>query len=312
MAAAGCMHVLVGLESVNEASLGRRTNGRTTPRAMLRPYGRSTVRHSRERVMIVGFDNDTLAEFDRIHEFMNAADLWYVNLNLLDAIPGTELHRRIVRRAGGATGPTVHGRHVPHNQLQPYVAVGPFRRLLKYHARNLLLGRPASAHRPLFSSGWFLRPEHNRDIHASDKIECLSQCSGDSLCAANPPNDGCSWNCSGLSGCEKYLRKRSSSSFSRWRESTAVCRHTAAASGVARADCGRDSGPFSRRRHPVPSETMGCRPRHAPTHLVYYYNESPIFSLPTRLNVTDLCMPCVAGSHRNAGWRREVDPVCAR
>jgi radical SAM superfamily enzyme YgiQ (UPF0313 family) len=172
MAAAGCMHVLVGLESVNEASLGeahKRQNNAARYAEAIRKINNAGIHVNAS--MIVGFDNDTLAEFDRIHEFMNAADLWYVNLNLLDAIPGTALHQRIAaqgrwcgrpNRFTGGMFPTIRYMHMSQSDLfDAYLNT-----MRAIYSWEDLLPRIVR----LFSSGWYLRPERNKDIHAFDKI----------------------------------------------------------------------------------------------------------------------------------------------
>ncbi len=172
MAAAGCMHVLVGLESVNEASLGeahKRQNNIEKYANAIRAINRAGIQVNAS--MIVGFDNDTLDEFDRIGEFLHAANLWYVNLNLLDAIPGTALKDRIEAqgrwcdRPGELTGgmfPTIRYMHMSQLDLFDRY-LGALRTLYSW---DDLLPRIVR----LFETGWFLRAEHNRDISTFDKI----------------------------------------------------------------------------------------------------------------------------------------------
>ena len=121
--------------------------------------------------MIVGFDNDTLDEFDKIHDFIHAAGLWYINLNILDAIPGTKLHRRIVEegrwvnrpnRFTGGMFPTIKYKHMSQADLFD-----------KYMETMRLLYSWDDLHDRivgLFSSGSFSRPERNPDIPLADKI----------------------------------------------------------------------------------------------------------------------------------------------
>jgi radical SAM superfamily enzyme YgiQ (UPF0313 family) len=172
MAAAGCMHVLVGFESVNDASLGeahkRHNNAARFAQAI------STINRAGIQVnasMIVGFDNDTIAEFGRIREFLHAADAWYVNLNLLDAIPGTALYKRIVsegrwcNRESSLTGgmfPTFRYK----NMSQTEIFDAYFKTLRVIYSWEDLLPRIVR----LFSTGWFTRPEHNKDVGILDKI----------------------------------------------------------------------------------------------------------------------------------------------
>ncbi len=172
MAAAGCMHVLVGLESVNEASLGeahKRQNNIERYAEAIRTIHRAGIQVNVS--MIVGFDNDTLAEFARIREFLHAADVWYVNLNILDAIRGTALFRRIVsegrwcnreNRLTGGMFPTFRYKNMSQTEL--FGAY--FETLRAVYSWDDLLPRIAR----LFATGWFTRPERNRDIRVRDKL----------------------------------------------------------------------------------------------------------------------------------------------
>jgi radical SAM superfamily enzyme YgiQ (UPF0313 family) len=172
MAAAGCMHLLVGFESVNEASLDEAHKRQNN----IEKYTGAIARIHKAGIhvcasMIVGFDNDTLDEFDKIHDFIHAAGLWYINLNILDAIPGTKLHRRIVEegrwvnrpnRFTGGMFPTIKYKHMSQADLFD-----------KYMETMRLLYSWDDLHDRivgLFSSGSFSRPERNPDIPLADKI----------------------------------------------------------------------------------------------------------------------------------------------
>jgi|WetSurMetagenome_2_1015567.scaffolds.fasta_scaffold00046_50 radical SAM superfamily enzyme YgiQ (UPF0313 family) len=172
MAAAGCMHVLVGLESVNEASLGeahKRQNNIARYSKAVRTIHRAGIHVNAS--MIVGFDNDTVSEFDKIREFLHAADLWYVNLNILDAIPGTVLHGRVVaegrwsdrkNKFTGGMFPTIRYKNM--SQVELFDAL--LRTLRTVYSWDDVLPRIER----LYSTGWFTRPERNRDIKAVDKV----------------------------------------------------------------------------------------------------------------------------------------------
>jgi radical SAM superfamily enzyme YgiQ (UPF0313 family) len=173
MAAAGCMHVLVGLESVNEASLGeahKRQNNISRYAGAIRKINESGIQVNAS--MIVGFDNDTLDEFDKIREFADAANLWYINLNILDAIPGTALHSRIVaegrwcNRSNELTGgmfPTIRYKHMSQVDLFDRY----FQTIKTMYSWSDIGPRIIR----LFSTGWFLRPERNSDISTFDKVQ---------------------------------------------------------------------------------------------------------------------------------------------
>jgi hypothetical protein len=44
---------------------------------------------------MIGFDSDTPEEFNRIYEFTQKTGLSYLNFNILGAIPGSSLHKRL-------------------------------------------------------------------------------------------------------------------------------------------------------------------------------------------------------------------------
>ena len=172
MAAAGCMHLLIGFESVNEASLSEAHKRQNS----VEKYAGTITRIHQAGVhvcasMIVGFDNDTLDEFDKIHDFLHATGLWYINLNILDVIPGTKLHRRIVdegrwvnrpNRFTGGMFPTIRYKRMSQTEL-----FGRFmesmQRLYSWEDLHDRIIR-------LYSSGTFNRPERNPDIPLSYKI----------------------------------------------------------------------------------------------------------------------------------------------
>ncbi len=98
MAAAGCHHVLIGFESLNPQSLldARKYHNRVAG------YRTAVERIHNAGIMVfasllVGFDHDTLAELDRIRQFVLDAHLPYVILCPLAAPPGTDLSTKMVR-----------------------------------------------------------------------------------------------------------------------------------------------------------------------------------------------------------------------
>ncbi len=97
MAEAGCLHVLIGFESVNAESL-REAQKRQN---RVERFGQAIEKFHQAGIevnasFVVGFDHDTLEQYDSIHRFLVENDLWYANLNVLDVIPGTQLHRRVL------------------------------------------------------------------------------------------------------------------------------------------------------------------------------------------------------------------------
>ncbi len=97
MKEAGCFNILIGFESLNADSLDET---RKTQNQEAQIFEESIARIHRMGIHItasfmIGFDNDTPAEFKKIYEFTQKTGLSYLNFNILGAIPGSALHRRL-------------------------------------------------------------------------------------------------------------------------------------------------------------------------------------------------------------------------
>jgi radical SAM superfamily enzyme YgiQ (UPF0313 family) len=97
MAESGCFSILIGFESLNPDSLDEthkdhNRGGEKYVEAIKKIHGAGI--HITAS-FIVGFDNDTLEEFDRIFDFTLSTGLSYVNLHLLAAPQGTALNERL-------------------------------------------------------------------------------------------------------------------------------------------------------------------------------------------------------------------------
>jgi radical SAM superfamily enzyme YgiQ (UPF0313 family) len=128
MAEAGCFNILVGFESLNSGSLdeSRKQHNRGGK------YYTEAIRQIHavgihiNASFVVGFDHDTLDEFDRIFKFTLDNSLPNVNLHLLHAPPGTELHDRFEREGrlsqcdpemGVGHFPTLHYMHMTQAEI---------------------------------------------------------------------------------------------------------------------------------------------------------------------------------------------------
>jgi len=172
MAEAGCMHVLVGLESVNPASITEThkvQNNVEKYTAAVEAFHRAGIEVNAS--FVVGFDNDTLEDYGRIHRFMGDAGLWYANLNILDAIPGTRLHARVVREGrwygrtadlSGGMFPVMHYNRVSQTELLDR-HFDAHEEIYSYED----LGRRAVK---LFETGCFATERPNRDMSAFAKV----------------------------------------------------------------------------------------------------------------------------------------------
>lgn len=100
MAEAGCTSILVGIESLNPASLKEAAKYQNRVEKFAK--GISVIHDHGIHVIgsfIVGFDTDYLDAFDRIVEFTNKNAVTLFSLNVLTAYPGTDLYSRMM--AGG-------------------------------------------------------------------------------------------------------------------------------------------------------------------------------------------------------------------
>jgi radical SAM superfamily enzyme YgiQ (UPF0313 family) len=97
MAESGCFNILVGFESLNSDSLDethkKHNRGGEKYVAAIKKIHDAGIQINAS--FIVGFDNDTLEEFDRIFDFSMKTSMPNVNLHLLAAPPGTELHLKL-------------------------------------------------------------------------------------------------------------------------------------------------------------------------------------------------------------------------
>jgi radical SAM superfamily enzyme YgiQ (UPF0313 family) len=97
MASAGCFNILVGFESLNPASLDEsqkhHNRGGSIYSEAIKKIHAAGIHINAS--FVVGFDNDTVEEFERIFDFTMQHNLPNVNLHLLNAPPGTETHRKL-------------------------------------------------------------------------------------------------------------------------------------------------------------------------------------------------------------------------
>lgn len=172
MSRAGCMHVLIGFESLNPQSLTEAHKKQNK----IENYAAAIDRIHAAGInviasFVVGFDHDTLEEFDRIREFMRASNLWYAHLNILDVLHGTDLLER-VRKEGrywgrphwfsGGLFPVMH--YANFSQLEVFDR--NFETIERLFSPEDLYPRAMA----LYGRGTFNRPRVNRDIGLGKKV----------------------------------------------------------------------------------------------------------------------------------------------
>ncbi len=96
MAAAGCTSILIGIESLDDASL--QEAGKHQNKIEKFEKGIETIHNHGIHVIgsfIVGFDTDNLDAFDGIFDFTLKNGITMISLNVLTAYPGTDLYDRM-------------------------------------------------------------------------------------------------------------------------------------------------------------------------------------------------------------------------
>lgn len=128
MADAGCFNILIGFESLNPESLNaaqkhHNLGGTVYEEAIQKIHAHGIHINAS---FVVGFDNDTLEEFDRIYDFTLKNNLPNVNLHLLHAPPGSDLYKRYHTEGRLLTYddeweadylPAIHYKHMSHLDL---------------------------------------------------------------------------------------------------------------------------------------------------------------------------------------------------
>ncbi|MEI6765857.1 MAG: radical SAM protein [Bacteroidota bacterium] len=97
MAEAGCFNILIGFESLNVESLNETHKDQNKSASVYRDAIQKIHAAGLHITasFVIGFDNDTVDEFDRIYRFTQETGLTYINFNILGAPPGTELYYRL-------------------------------------------------------------------------------------------------------------------------------------------------------------------------------------------------------------------------
>jgi pyruvate-formate lyase-activating enzyme len=161
MAASGCFNILIGFESLNPCSLDEmhkeHNRGGERFATAIQKIHRAGIHINAS--FIVGFDNDTLDEFDRIFDFSMQTGMPNINLNLLAAPPGSELNARLLREGrifnisesiGNGAFPSIHYANMGQLELfDRYMDT-----LLRLYSFDTILKKA----RMLFSDGSFTRP----------------------------------------------------------------------------------------------------------------------------------------------------------
>jgi radical SAM superfamily enzyme YgiQ (UPF0313 family) len=161
MAEAGCFNILIGFESLNPVSLCEMHKDHNQGGEKFIPAIRKihSVGIHINASFIVGFDNDTLEELDRIFDFTMQTCMPNVNLHLLAAPQGSELNERLGREGrlfkipesiGNGFYPSIHYYNMGQLELFEHY----MHTIQRLYSFETLLQKA----RMLFSDGNFIRP----------------------------------------------------------------------------------------------------------------------------------------------------------
>ncbi len=132
---AGLASVFLGIETPDESSLAAANKLQNTRRDLLASIGR--IQHAGIEVMggfILGFDTDRDDIFDRLVDFIQNSGIPIAMVGLLQALPGTQLFRRLTREgrilsAGGGNNTGCHLNFRPH--MNPDRLIEGYRSVLR-------------------------------------------------------------------------------------------------------------------------------------------------------------------------------------
>jgi len=177
MAEAGCFNILVGFESLNPDSLDEsqkhhNRGGKIYAEAIRKIHAAGIHINAS---FVVGFDNDTLAEFDRIFDFSLQYNLPHVNLHLLNAPPGTETHRKF-REEGRllACDPELGVGHFPTLQYMNMSQIDIFDKYMDTIIKLYSFDTIRKKGEALFSNGAFTRPGGEISIFMKARLSWIT------------------------------------------------------------------------------------------------------------------------------------------
>jgi len=161
MADAGCFNILIGFESLNPASLDETGKHHNKAATIYEPAIRKI--HAAgihiNASFVVGFDHDTLDEFDNICNFTMRNNLPNVNLHILSAPPGTVLYDKMKEEGRLAGCPPEMGvGHIPTLHYMNMSQADMFEQYMKTVEKLYSFETIRAKGEALFSSGAFNRP----------------------------------------------------------------------------------------------------------------------------------------------------------
>ena len=172
MAEAGCKFIVVGFESLNSNSLTETGKAQNSVEQYIEAV--NSIHSSGIFVFatfIIGFDNDTHEEFEKLYHFIHKANIWYNMISILGLTPGSDLYYRMKAEKRwmnppanlrGGMFPVMHYKH-----FEPLALTDAYFELL-----NILYQPDDLWHRiiPLFDTAWFATRPQNTEVSLRMKI----------------------------------------------------------------------------------------------------------------------------------------------
>ena len=160
MADAGCFNILIGFESLNPESLDESHKHHNRGGAIYEEAIRKIHAHGIHinASFVVGFDHDKLEEFDHIFDFTLRNSLPNVNLHLLNAPPGSEIHKRYQQEGRLLEcSPELGVGHFPTIRYRNMSQIDLFDRYMETIERLYSWDTVLKKAKSLFSEGTFIR-----------------------------------------------------------------------------------------------------------------------------------------------------------
>lgn len=172
MAEAGCLYILIGFESINAQSLVETRKLQNSVDAYSRAISR--IHEAGIQVcgaFIVGFDHDTLEEFDKIEHFAEQTNIAFTMVNILGIAPGTDICRRM-EEAGRLYGGAFDGAlgMFPPLYYMNFSKVAMFEKYVENLEQLYSFAAIRKKARSLFASGHFTHAFGDENISAKDKF----------------------------------------------------------------------------------------------------------------------------------------------
>lgn len=172
MAKAGCENILVGFESLNAANLlevEKNHNLRRDYAEAVRKINAAGIHV--QATFIYGFDNDSVADLERINEFCLSAPLPFAAVSFLAAAPGTRLRSRMEKEGRLYPIPTeLNGGLLPsirHPGADPLTMYRAFVDTVTKIYRFDSVFKKAKA---VFETGNFAKAKKDEEVTLADKL----------------------------------------------------------------------------------------------------------------------------------------------